>query len=48
MNRLTIGVISEITVCFAEICNVLVLLFKFLEIQDHFPIQYISLEFVLY
>ena len=42
MNRLTVGVISEITVYFVETGNVLVLLFKFLEIQDHFPIQYIS------
>ena len=42
MNRLTVGVISEVNVCFVEICNVLVLLFKFLEIQDLFPIQYIS------
>ena len=42
MNRLSVGVISEINLCFSEICNVLVLLLKFLEIQDHFPIQYIS------
>ena len=42
MNRLSVGVISEINFCFTEICNILVLLFKFLEIQDHFPIQYIS------
>ena len=42
MNKLNVGIISEINFCFAEIYSILVLLFKFLEIQDHFPIQYIS------
>ena len=41
MNILSVGVISEINLYVVEICNDLVL-FKFLEIQDHFPIQYIS------
>ena len=53
MNKLNVGIISEVNLCFAEIYNILVSLFKFLEIQDHFPIHFpnsfqaSSFEFVL-